>query len=120
VQAPCQQATAQVSCNLWWSGVTAHIAEPPKAGNYGPCEGTCEQPVGDEFRFIFSEVSDFEEPDVNFSSMSGDGGTTLPGGNDACTGEDLAGPEIAVSLGTHLESPIDGVRKPPPLGGGQG
>ena len=24
-------------------------------------------------------------------------------------GEDLAGPEIAVSLGTHLESPIDGM-----------
>jgi hypothetical protein len=41
--------------------------------------------VGDAFHFIFAEAADFEEPDLNLSSISEADGTTILCLNDACT-----------------------------------
>lgn len=51
-------------------------------------KGTLELTVGDAFHFIFMEAADFEEPDLNFTSISEDDGTTFLCLNDACTEED--------------------------------
>lgn len=58
--------------------------------DYGESNGgKLELNVGDEFHFIFSESSDFEEPDINLSSISEKDGTTILCVNNACTDEDL-------------------------------
>jgi hypothetical protein len=54
--------------------------------NYG---GKLELEVGDDFHFIFSEASDFEEPDLNLTSIQEHDGTSILCVNNACTDEDL-------------------------------
>ena len=51
--------------------------------------GKLELTVGDDFHFIFTEAVDFEEPDLNLSSISEKDGTTILCVNNACTEEDL-------------------------------
>ena len=51
-------------------------------------DGKLELKVGDAFHFIFVEAADFEEPDLNLTSVSEDDGTTFLCLNDACTEED--------------------------------
>jgi hypothetical protein len=54
--------------------------------NYG---GKLELEVGDGFHFIFTEASEFEEPDLNLTSIKEHDGTTILCVNNACTEEDL-------------------------------
>ena len=51
--------------------------------------GKVELTVDDEFHFIFTEAADFEEPDLNLSSIPEKDGTTILCVNNACTEEDL-------------------------------
>jgi hypothetical protein len=56
------------------------------------CESNGGKPelnVGHDFHFIFSEAADFEEPDINLTSISERTGTTILCVNNACTAEDL-------------------------------
>jgi hypothetical protein len=53
--------------------------------NYG---GKLELGVGDNFHFIFTEASGFEEPDLNLTSIEERDGTTILCVNNACTDED--------------------------------
>jgi len=53
--------------------------------NYG---GVLELMIGDNFHFIFTEASDFEEPDLNIASISAADGTIILCLNDACTEQD--------------------------------
>jgi hypothetical protein len=58
--------------------------------DYGESNGgKLELTVGDDFHFIFSEAADFDQPDLNLSSISEADGTTILCLNDACTREDL-------------------------------
>ena len=50
-------------------------------------EGKLELQVGDAFHFIFTEAADFDEPDMNLSTLE-DNGTKFLCLNDACTEED--------------------------------
>lgn len=49
--------------------------------------GTLELKVGDNFHFIFTESSGFDEPDMNLASLE-DNGTKFLCLNDACTEAD--------------------------------
>lgn len=51
--------------------------------------GKLEMNVGDRFHFIFAEAKDFEQPDLNLTSISEKDGTTILCVNEACTVEDL-------------------------------
>ena len=51
-------------------------------------EGLLELNVADAFHFIFIEAADFEEPDLNLTSISEDDGTTFLCLDNACTEED--------------------------------
>lgn len=50
--------------------------------------GRLELTVGDDFHFIFTEASDFEEPDLNLASIAEEDGTTILCLDEACTEED--------------------------------
>jgi hypothetical protein len=50
--------------------------------------GKLELTVGDAFHFIFSEAADFDEPDLNLSSINERDGRTVLCVNEACTEED--------------------------------
>jgi hypothetical protein len=52
-------------------------------------EGKLELKIGDAFHFIFLEAADFEEPDLNLTSISEKDGATFLCLNNACTEEDL-------------------------------
>lgn len=58
--------------------------------DYGESNGgKLELNVGDDFHFIFSEAADFDEPDINLSSINEADGSTILCVNNACTAEDL-------------------------------
>lgn len=50
--------------------------------------GKLELTVADDYHFIFAEAEDFEEPDLNLSSIHEQDGTTILCLNEACTEED--------------------------------
>lgn len=51
--------------------------------------GKLELTVGDDFHFIFTEAAEFDEPDLNLSSIKEADGTTILCVNNACSEEDL-------------------------------
>lgn len=51
-------------------------------------DGKLELNVGDTFHFIFMEAADFEEPDLNLTSIPEKDGASFLCLNDACTEED--------------------------------
>lgn len=51
-------------------------------------EGKLELKLGDAFHFVFVEAADFEEPDLNLSSIPEEDGTSFLCLNNACTEED--------------------------------
>lgn len=53
--------------------------------NFG---GKLEMNVGDKFHFIFTEAADFDQPDLNLTSIDEEDGTKILCVNNACTEED--------------------------------
>lgn len=79
----------------WKDDHTGHFAPEIPGGtddrwhDYGESNGgKLEMTVGDDFHFIFSEAADFDEPDLNLSTINEKDGTTVLCLNDACTKED--------------------------------
>jgi hypothetical protein len=50
--------------------------------------GRLELTVGNNFHFIFTEAEDFEEPDLNLTSIEESDGNTILCTNNACSEED--------------------------------
>lgn len=79
-----------------WKDELAHRSGPEIPGgnedrwhDYGESNaGKLELNIGDAFHFIFTEAADFEEPDLNLSSIPQKDGSRLLCLNDACTEED--------------------------------
>lgn len=51
--------------------------------------GKLELTIGDDFHFIFTEAAEFDEPDLNLSSIEETDGMTILCVNNACSEEDL-------------------------------
>ncbi len=54
--------------------------------NFG---GKLELNVGDDFHFILIEAKDFDDPDLNLTTIKDEDGTSFTCVNNACTEEDL-------------------------------
>jgi hypothetical protein len=75
------------------SGLSAPVipgASSDRWHDYGESnKGKLQMDVGDAFHFIFAEAADYEEPDINLSSIKEDDGTAFLCVNNACTQADL-------------------------------